>query len=112
MRRLRGCQRFANLPLNHFVPTVGIVWPARYAGGFLEWGATAGVVWDDEAVMAWRQRLHRVKADVDAVATIPSLVDHDNEQPSVLGHAHHGWRDAVCRWDSWRGIGGWQDGWE
>lgn len=112
LRRLRACQRFANLPLNYFVPTVGIVWPVSQARGFHRWSANTGVIWDDEAIMAWRQQGHRQRADVDALATIPSLVDHDNQLPSIIGHHLHGYRDAICPWHSWQGLGEWGVGWQ
>jgi hypothetical protein len=111
-RRMRSCQRFSPLPLNHFVPTVGIVWPAMYAKVFCNWvGQVEDTKYDDEAIRVWRQRLHRQGVEIDAVASIPSLVKHDNDLPSVIGHRHHGRREPICAWDSWQGREPWTDGW-
>ena len=114
LRRLRSCQRFAKLPLNHFVPTVGIIWPVPYANAFLGWvHGQPDSPYDDEAIRLWRQAAHKHgDTTPDAVASIPSIVNHDNRLPSVIGHRSHGARSALCSWRSWNGYHDWRDGWQ
>lgn len=94
LRTSRSCAHWYPLPTEHFVPTVGLVWPVEAAADFLAWSAgyaNAGLPFDDEAIKDWRKQ-----SLWPAVATIPSLVGHDNGLRSTLGHEHHGARTALC----------------
>lgn len=79
------------LPRNHFVPTVALVMPVGMispAIDYLDAKLPRGWQYDDEAFKLYRQ----ADRSVEAYATIPCLVSHDNGPRSVMRHGHHGKR--------------------
>lgn len=87
------CERYANLPLHHFVPSVALAMPTRMAISFAEWSDQLGdYAYDDEALRQYRE----ANPHIPAVATIPSLAQHSNQSRSIIGHQHHGHRQARC----------------
>lgn len=84
---------WAVLPTNWWVPVVATCWPRPMITGLLDfvdrqsWGAT--FVADDEIVGRYIQ-----EHGVAPLATVPSLVEHTDEIPSV--HARNGqWRQGA-----------------
>lgn len=111
-RHARRGDRYATLPLGHFVPTVALAWPAGAAADFCAW-LTAHPLpddryQDDEAVKVWRCAQGRDA--VRAVASIPSVCRHDNGLPSLLNHGAHGHRDALMPWDTFARAD-WRERW-
>lgn len=79
----RARQPYADLHRCPWVPTVATVWPAALIPSFLEWAHEkyrADWRGDDNIVGDWA-RAHRVPA----VATVPSIVEHPDCVPGVLG---------------------------
>lgn len=83
-RALADGQRWVTLPPT-WIPTVALCWPVDLIPSFLQWGlerwpegvARAG---DDGPVGKWAAR-----AGVRAVAPVPSLVQHPDVEPSLIG---------------------------
>jgi hypothetical protein len=85
---------FCPLPRNHFVPTVALAMPLDLAADAVGWlDKKLPPTWalDDEAWKLYRQAHQRV----EALATIPCLVGHDNRMVSVMQHRHHGRRFPI-----------------
>lgn len=90
-RALSRGRRWSQLvAVNRSTPihVVALLWPASLAHDFLEWCETAripghrGVVRsDDQAVTSWARETRQT-----IWATVPSLVEHPDDQPSVAGH--------------------------
>lgn len=67
-----------------------LIWPADLAGEFLGWAAEnaarlpghRGVPRSDDAVISYWARMTRQ----EVWATVPSLVEHPDDQPVVAGH--------------------------
>jgi len=90
----RRCEHVCPLPLHHFVPTVCLAMPIPVAEAWAAWtqaNVVPGYPYDDEAFRMYREVSH-----VPALATIPCLAQHTNHQPSLIGHQHHGRRQAAC----------------
>lgn len=89
----------AELQQFSWVPAVALLWPAGMIEPFLRWVDERN--WppafraDDEIVGRWLRKTGHVP-----VATVPSLVDHPDDQPSLIGTRARGGRDhgriAVC----------------
>lgn len=79
-----------------FVPLVSVLWPRQAALELLDWGQTAKTTRaDDGNVATWVQR-----TKTHFMVAVPSLVQHDDGQPSVKGGRKHvpwkeSWRQAV-----------------
>lgn len=80
-------ESWATLHRNQWVPTLALVWPVRVIGPLLEHVARQG--WperftaDDEIIARALSRLRE-----PALASVPSLVQHDDLVPSLLGSRH------------------------
>lgn len=76
------------------MPLVCVLWPTRVARSFLDWSTTArGMTRADDGNAARWLRATRTLVWV----TVPSIVQHDDGQPSVKGG-----RDHVPWAESWR----------
>jgi hypothetical protein len=94
--RQLACQgrTLGDLGWREYVPLVACVLPAGLPRAFAEWAPLAmpaGWRHDDEALGAYTR-----SNGVEVLCTIPCLVQHDNDQPSIAGHRHHGARRAWC----------------
>ena len=111
-RAARRGERYAPMPLGHFVPTVALAWPAGAAAEFAAWIDRADLrpeqYQDDEAVKLWR--LAHGRDAIRAVCSIPSVCRHDNDLPSLLNHGAHGHRDALMPWDTFARAD-WRERW-
>ena len=83
-RRLakRGAVRYIPLGPSAFVPLVAVLWPREKAVQFLNWSRTARNMTraDDGNAGRWMKATHQ-----PFLVTVPSLVEHDESQPSVKG---------------------------
>lgn len=73
-----------------WVPTVALMWPPGAAAEFLHWvdhvrrpKLPAGWRADDSLVGQWAKRARR-----GALQAVPCLVEHPDDQPSLLGAKH------------------------
>jgi hypothetical protein len=90
--------RYIPLGNTPFVPLVAVLWPRRKAQEFVQWAraTTRGLTRaDDGNVAKW---MRRTKQQI--MVTVPSLVQHDDSQPSVKGGRTHKpwaehWRQAL-----------------
>jgi hypothetical protein len=91
-RAMHRGQRYISLGVTPFVPLVAVLWPREKAEEFLDWseGAKGLTRADDGNVAKWMKRTRQ-----HFLVTVPSLVDHNDEVPSVKGG-----RDA--KGESWR----------
>lgn len=101
---MRACARRASwcqLARNEWVPVVALAWPVPLLHRFLEWADSNGFPPDkrraDDAIVG---RFVRSVPGVECWATIPSLVEHPDDVPSLIGNRHGGPkpRSAIC-WD-------------
>lgn len=79
-----------------FVPLVAVLWPAQKAKLFLAWSERGRMSKaDDSNAARWMKA-----AKQPFMVTVPSLVQHDDGEPSVKGGRRHvpwqeGWRQAL-----------------
>ncbi len=97
VRRAKPNVRYVPLTLSSFMPLVCVLWPTKVARGFLEWSSTAGGMTraDDGNAARW---LRATKTQV--WVSVPSIVQHDDGEPSVKGGRNHvpwaeSWRQAM-----------------
>ncbi len=97
VRRAKPDVRYVPLMLSSFMPLVCVLWPTKVARGFLEWSATAGRMTraDDGNAARW---LRATRTPV--LVSVPSIVQHDDGEPSVKGGRSHvpwaeSWRQAM-----------------
>ncbi len=96
-RRAKPDVRYVPLVPSSFVPLVAVLWPAAVARSFLEWTTTArGMTRADDGNASRWLRATRQQAWV----TVPSIVQHDDGEPSVKGGRSHvpwaeKWRQAL-----------------
>ncbi len=98
--RNKADTRFVPLSFRDFMPVVGVVWPKAKAGHLLEWSKTARLPGmpnprsDDAVCGAW-QRFEKQRV----LCTLPSLVQHPDDQPSHVrrepGHGKDAGRIAL-----------------
>lgn len=75
-----------------YFPTLAMALPARHIDAYLEFAAPFARLWrDDDEVM----REFLSSAGIDAVLSVPSLVQHGTME-SLAGNAAHGVRRAAC----------------
>lgn len=96
---LSACQQdhaWCRLELREWVPVVALVWPQRLISPFLDWAERKGYserkVRADDAIVGefMRQRLEYTWA------TVPSLVEHPDDQESLIGMKNRIPRVATC----------------
>ena len=86
-RAMKVHQRYVDLFIRDFCPVVGMLWPTHKAAEMMEWTKNPkglpggeGARSDDAVVGRWmlvtRQRIR---------ATVPSLVQHPDMEPSLIG---------------------------
>lgn len=87
-------EKFAELPCRRWVPVVALAWPVELVDDFLvwkidqRWPPAFGA--DDEGVGRYvRER------GLEILATVPSLVEHPDEVPSLVGRRPRGGRRAA-----------------
>lgn len=82
-------KRWAQLDPATWVPAVALAWPAPLAARFLAWYGQAprdaGKTADDGLIGEWARAEH-----VPVWACVPSLVEHSDTEPSLVGTAHFG----------------------
>jgi hypothetical protein len=91
-RRAKPDVRYVPLTVGSFMPLVCVLWPAHVARSFLEWSGTArGMTRADDGNAARWMRATRTQVMV----AVPSIVQHDDGEPSVKGgRAHVPWQEA------------------
>lgn len=95
-RRAMGRQTYVPLGNTSFVPLVSVLWPRRKAEEFLYWARSQKLTRaDDGNASKWMRRTKQ-----PFLVTVPSLVQHDDGQPSVKGGRDHrpwaeSWRQAL-----------------
>lgn len=102
-RALTLGKTFVQVIPTDFVPVVALLWPVEVAQAFLDWCGENRLPGDpnprsDDAVVGkWaRNTKHPV------YATVPSLVQHPDEEPSLIRKARHG-RSVFRKAFSWIG---------
>jgi hypothetical protein len=96
-RRAWGKRLYIHLGPTPFVPLVAVLWPREKAAEFLDWSENAGGMTraDDGNAAKWARRTKQ-----EILVTVPSLVQHNDGEPSVKGGREHkpwaeAWRRAV-----------------
>lgn len=92
VRRATPEVRYVPLGPSSFMPLVCVLWPTHVARRFLDWTATARGMTraDDGNAAKWLRHTKQ-----QALVAVPSLVQHDDDQPSVKGGRDHvPWREA------------------
>ena len=97
-RRLmqRGVVRYISLGPASFVPLVAVLWPKEKAEELLHWSRSGHTTRADDGNAArWMKSTKQ-----QIMVTVPSLVEHDDSQPSVKGGREHipwteSWRRAL-----------------
>lgn len=94
MKAAKKRERYVDLFIRDFCPVVGMLWPRAKAREVLEWIPTVKLPGgyeprsDDAVIGRWmlmtKQRIR---------ATIPSLVQHPDEVPSLIGRRNHWGKD-------------------
>ncbi len=97
VRRAKPDVRYVPLVLSSFMPLVCVLWPTHVARSFLDWSATSGRMTraDDGNAARW---LRATRTPV--LVSVPSIVQHDDGEPSVKGGRDHvpwaeKWRQAL-----------------
>jgi hypothetical protein len=83
---MKQSRRYVTLFIRDFVPVVALLWPRHKAEEFMEWGQDARLPGDpnprsDDAVVGRWMILTRQEIR----ATVPSLVQHPDMEPSLIG---------------------------
>lgn len=81
----RRGESWVRMEARDWTPTVALVWPRQYAERFLDWatayrGKNPKPIGDDNVVGAWT-----TAENVPVWATVPSLVEHPDVEPSLIG---------------------------
>lgn len=87
-------ETFVALSQRSWTPAVALVWPRALVPGFLAFAADKASrrpLADDE-VLGRYFRSERV----EVLATVPSLVEHPDDSPSLIGRKTRGDRSAAC----------------
>ena len=93
---IRGVIRYIPLGPASFVPLVAVLWPKEKAKEFLRWSRSGHTTRADDGNAArWMKTTKQ-----QIMVTVPSLVEHDDFQPSVKGGREHipwteSWRRAL-----------------
>ncbi len=97
VRRAKPDVRYIPLNLSSFMPLVCVLWPTQVAREFLDWSSTArGMTRADDGNASRWLRATRTQVMV----SVPSIVQHDDGEPSVKGGRKHvpwaeKWRQAL-----------------
>jgi hypothetical protein len=97
VRRAKPDVRYVPLGPTSFMPLVAVLWPAHVARSFLDWSTTARGMTraDDGNAARWMKTTRQ-----QVLVAVPSIVQHDDGQPSVKGGRDHvpwaeKWRQAL-----------------
>jgi len=77
-------ERYVPIWWREFMPVVAVLWPIQKVREFLLWAENARLPGEpnprsDDAVLGyWMRKTHQI-----VLASVPSLVQHDDSQPSV-----------------------------
>jgi hypothetical protein len=97
VRRAKPEVRYLPLGPSSYMPLVCVLWPAQAATAFLRWADSArGITRADDANAARWLKVSRRQV----LVSVPSIVQHDDDAPSVKGGRDHvpwaeGWRRAL-----------------
>ena len=95
-KRVMGKKLYIPLGPSVFMPLVCVLWPYAVAASFLFWARTHKTTRADDGNAAkW---MRQTKQEV--LVTVPSLVQHNDDEPSVKGGRPHkpwaeSWRQAL-----------------
>jgi hypothetical protein len=106
--RMQGAP-WAQLPTGTWVPLVATCWPVELAKQFLHWYDSTRFPpgWNSDDEIAGRFLYH---ADVSMLVSVPSLVEHPDDVPSVVGDRRiREGRDPGRRAFFWIGDPEWSD---
>lgn len=98
-QRLLG-EAFADLPPAAFVPLVALSYPRVHVEGLLaysdgsRWPRATRMGTADDAIVAGYVRANRLSV----VATVPSLVEHDDDLPSLAKPSHRQGKHRRAAW--------------
>jgi hypothetical protein len=113
LEMLQACDRdecFFPFPFGSgsWIPVVALVWPSNVIPEFLEWADTKYPVVKRRADDAIVGQFARERQKV-VLATVPSLVDHPDDVPSLIGNRiNERSRQAVCMVDGDARERGWR----
>lgn len=102
VRRAKPEVRYVPLGLTSFMPLVCVLWPSHVARAFFDWSTTArGMTRADDGNAARWLRATRQQV----LVAVPSIVQHDDGEPSVKGGRDHvpwaeSWRQALVLADN------------
>lgn len=90
-RRAFGKTPYIALGPSPFVPLVAVLWPRRKAQEFLRWSRSARTTRaDDGNAGKWMRETKQ-----EFLVVLPSLVQHNDDEPSVKGgRAHVPWKES------------------
>jgi hypothetical protein len=100
-RAARAGEKWALLGAGGWIPAVATAWPRALIDPFLAFATQPRFAGHgaDDGMIARFARQHRRSSGVEVWATVPSLVDHPDHEPSLLGKRHGGgsirWRVAA-----------------
>jgi hypothetical protein len=87
-------RRYTPLLNSSFVPLVSVLWPRDVAEAFLEWSRSHKTTRADDGNAAKFMR----QTKTPFLVSVPSLVEHDDSQPSVKGgRTHVPWKESWRR---------------
>lgn len=86
---------WCHLMPQEWVPVVAVVWPYRLIKPFEEWAVSGGYEGKLKADDALVGRFARDIGE-PVLATVPSLVDHEDEVESLIGLRTRSPRQAMC----------------
>lgn len=91
-RRAKLDVRYVPLTVGSFVPLVAVLWPSHVARSFLSWSESArGMTRADDGNAAKWVRATRQPM----LVSVPSIVQHDDDTPSVKGgRGHRPWTES------------------
>ena len=96
-RRAKPNVRYVPLGPSSFMPLVCVLWPTHVARSFLDWSAAARGMTraDDGNAARWMKATRQ-----QVLVAVPSIVQHDDGEPSVKGGRAHvpwteKWRQAL-----------------
>lgn len=84
LRAMLAKQSYSTIWFQDFCPVVALLWPRQKAEAFLQWSSTAKLPGmpnprsDDAVVGSWMKFTRQ-----EILATVPSLVEHPDDTPSV-----------------------------
>lgn len=86
-RAMKYRERYITLPLRSFMPVVAVLWPRTKAAEFMDWAGENPRLYrhhqprsDDAMAGQWKMRTRQTVR-----VTVPSLVEHPDTVPSVIG---------------------------